>query len=285
MFQESKQTNGLEVDAVFSCDENSQAWPVCTTAINQDETDIFNLNQQEKKESLPTIQGHSFYKCPHCSKSFQSKTNLLKHCNVHIKPFKCRFCEESYSRRDYLKRHEYNEHREQAEETEDIPLFPGQKQILLLQCNFCPKVFRAKSLLDIHERKHTGIKPFHCENCPASFTTVWNLKTHQKKHVETSNFVCKTCGKTLSTKVALNDHMTVHTGERPHKCEKCGSSFKRTTNIWRHKRRCKGYDVKTSISDTTGLLDVSVVDSDIFDVNDDTVNNFKVIVNDQRLTK
>ena len=206
---------------------------------------------------------------------------MQKHLNVHIKPFKCRFCEENYSRRDYLKRHEYNEHRVEAEETEDEPLNEGQKQIFLLQCNFCPKVFRAKSVLDIHERKHTGIKPFQCTECPASFTTVWNLRTHEKKHMGTNHFVCQCCGKNLSTKVALNDHMTVHTGDRPYKCDKCELTFKRTTNIWRHKKKCIGKKMTGKFKDTSDLLDVSIVDSEIFDVNDDSINNFEVVIENQ----
>ena len=221
------------------------------------------------------------YKCTECDKEFTNKGNLQKHINVHIKPFKCRFCEQSYSRRDYLKRHEYNEHRNQVEGTEEEPLSQGQKQIFLLQCNFCTKVFRAKSLLEIHERKHTGIKPFQCTECSLSFTTVWNLRAHEKKHTGTNNFVCKKCGKNLSTKIALNDHMTVHTGERPHKCEKCGLSFKRTTNAWRHKKKCTGRKDSGKSKDSSDLLDVSIVDSEIFDVNDGIINNFEVVVDSQ----
>ena len=72
--------------------------------------------------------------------------------------------------------------------------------------------------------------------------------------------------------------MTVHTGERPHKCEKCGLKFKRTTNMWRHKKKCLGRKEMGKSKASNDLLDISIVNSEIFDVNDDNINNFEVVV-------
>ncbi|KFM65865.1 Homeotic protein spalt-major, partial [Stegodyphus mimosarum] len=50
-------------------------------------------------------------------------------------------------------------------------------------CHICQKPFSSASALQIHNRTHSGEKPFKCVVCGRAFTTKGNLKVHMNTHI------------------------------------------------------------------------------------------------------
>ncbi|XP_056403736.1 zinc finger protein Aiolos isoform X2 [Hyla sarda] len=110
-----------------------------------------------------------------------------------------------------------------------------------LYCDICGLACNSLNVLLVHNRSHTGERPYHCNQCGASFTQKGNLLRHGKLHTGEKPFKCHLCSYACQRRDALSGHLRTHSVEKPFKCEFCGRSYKQRSSLEEHKDRCRIY--------------------------------------------
>ncbi|KAK5895181.1 hypothetical protein CesoFtcFv8_011797 [Champsocephalus esox] len=109
-------------------------------------------------------------------------------------------------------------------------------------CPICNKSFRSKYYLKVHNRRHTGERPFGCAKCGKRYFRKENLSLHEMKDcAKVQTYTCVTCSSTFNGKVELRLHVVSHTGNMPHKCSSCPEQFMHKKNLTIHMMKVHGH--------------------------------------------
>lgn len=158
--------------------------------------------------------------CEYCHKILTSKLSLRNHYKIHTGfDVVCEHCGKKFITRRLLLMHCRAKHG--YEKTD--------------KCSFCDYRASNAEQVKIHERLHTGEKPFVCAECGAGFHRKSSYLQHVAIHLPDKNVQCDQCPARFKSVTLMRIHKNRHKAPQySFKCRICQNTFVRRRNAVRH---------------------------------------------------
>ena len=111
-------------------------------------------------------------------------------------------------------------------------------------CLKCPKRFKRKADLSIHEQTHNPTLSYSCEHCGKAFNQKRGLKTHIQTHLSYMDkpHQCQFCSMRFVRKQTLDNHMSTHQDTKKFGCDVCGVRVKTKDALRAHRKKVHKMD-------------------------------------------
>ncbi|XP_022911123.1 zinc finger protein OZF-like isoform X2 [Onthophagus taurus] len=166
------------------------------------------------------------FECNVCGLQTKLKCKLMEHMRIHTgeRPFKCLFCNKTFTQSSTLSTHVKGVHSKERPFT----------------CEICGRSYAVRGQYTAHIRTHSADIPKNCvcSYCGKSFRIESKLQAHIKTHTGEKPIVCHVCSKRFSELNGLKKHMRTHTGEKPYECVICQKRFSQKYNMTIHYKSC-----------------------------------------------
>ncbi|KAJ2943269.1 hypothetical protein O0L34_g12074 [Tuta absoluta] len=193
-----------------------------------EKSDDSNENKLSISEEISVIKGE--YLCYKCNEVFPSKRGLKQHAKS---------CSENGENdTDKLGKFCCSQCAYRCQSPAILKIHErvhsGEKPF---SCTFCSYKSGQKNNVAKHMLVHMNQKPFRCQYCDYRCAQKNNLVVHERTHTGFKPFACPYCDYRTVQKPNLVKHMYLHTDQKPFSCDQCSYRCVQKTNLTKHKQR------------------------------------------------